>query len=112
MITKSLLSKCLTIGLIVLSWNAEGQGDCKKSKITFEAIDAVGTTETGLVKLDFKGQPNDRFVLSLIGPRRYINHDFKEHELKSLSRGSHILIIGGRNEADNFCQEYFQFIIK
>ena len=95
-----------------MSWNAKGQGDCKKSKITFEAIDAVGTTETGLVKLDFKGQPNDRFVLSLIGSKRYINHDFKELELERLSKGSYILIIGGRNETDNFCQEHFEFSIK
>jgi hypothetical protein len=109
---KSSLNKYLTIGITAFSISAFAQDGCKKSKVTYEVTDASGNSEKGLVKLDFSGQSGNLFVVSLVGPKRYFSHDIKGAEIKELIRGRYILVIDGRNEEDNFCQQHFEFYIK
>ena len=109
--TKLLLNRYLTFCLVICSFAARAQDNCKEIKATIEVFQAGQKAEKASVKIDFKGQSNSNLNLTLIGPKGFFRKDIQESEIQGLQKGAYSLVITPKREEDNFCQKHFGFTI-
>jgi|GEM_PF-6522068 len=111
MLSKSLFNKYLTIAFIAAFGMARAQTECKEIKATIEVFQAGQKAEKATVAIDFHGQRQSSFDITLLG-KGFSKKDIQEQEIKNLESGKYIIVFNPKNEEDGFCLKHIEFTIK
>ena len=112
MLPKSLSNKYLTIVFILAFGIAKAQTECEAIKATIEVFEAGQKSEKASVAIDFHGQAQSLFVITLLGVKGFSKMEIQEEEIKNLNKGKYMLVFTSRKEEDGFCIKHVEFTIK
>lgn len=106
------MNNYLTIVFVLAFGMVKAQTDCKDIKATIEVSEAGQKSEKASVTIDFHGQSQSLFVITLLGVKGFSKVEIQEEEIKNLNKGKYMLVFTSKKEEDGFCIKHVEFTIK
>lgn len=85
--------------------------NCRKIEVNADVRYESTNKKKGTIVIDYKGQDEAQFRVSVIGPEKYYLKDLQDKEIKGLSKGRYSVVIVGKDESSNYCPTHIQVVI-